>query len=102
MLGDADDGLDAGGLGFEDRVSRERGRHVDHRGIGACFFYGIGAGIEYRALQMGLAPAARRDTTDDVGAVGDALFGVEGALAAGKALDDEFGVIIDENAHDRS
>ena len=41
MLGDADDGLDARRLGFEDRVSRERGRHVDHRGVGACFFYGI-------------------------------------------------------------
>jgi len=42
---------------------------------------------------------ARRDAADELGAVGDGLFGVEGALLAGESLADDTGVLIDEDAH---
>ena len=41
---------------------------------------------------MGAAAFARADPTDELGTVGDGLFGMEGALATGEALTDDFGV----------
>ncbi|GAB1395633.1 hypothetical protein MASR1M65_04100 [Saprospiraceae bacterium] len=48
---------------------------------------------------MGGAALAGRDAADHLGAVGDGLFGVEGALRAGEALADDFGVFVDEDCH---
>jgi hypothetical protein len=45
------------------------------------------------------AALAGRDATDDVGAVLAHLLGVEGARGAGDALDDELGVLSDEDGH---
>src|ERR1700761_2093782 len=42
---------------------------------------------------------AGRDAAHHLGAVGDRLFGMEGALGAGEALADDFGVAIDEDRH---
>jgi hypothetical protein len=41
------------------------------------------------------AALAGRDAADQVGAVGDGLLGVEGALLAGEALADDLGVLVD-------
>ena len=35
----------------------------------------------------------------NLGAVGQRLFGVEGAVLAGKALNEDFGVLVNEYAH---
>ena len=45
------------------------------------------------------AAFARRGTADHLGAVGDRLLGMEGAVLAGKSLADDFGVLVDENGH---
>ena len=44
-------------------------------------------------------PLPGRDAADHPGAVGDRLLGVEGALAAGQALADDPGVLVDEDGH---
>ncbi len=44
---------------------------------------------------MDLAAFAGRDAADHLGAVGDGLLGVEGALSAGDALADDLGVLVD-------
>ena len=48
---------------------------------------------------MGLPTLARGHAADHVGAVGDGLFRVESALAAGEALADQFGVFVYEYGH---
>ena len=45
------------------------------------------------------AALAGRHAADDVGAVVDHFLGVEGADAAGEALDEDRGVLVDENCH---
>ncbi len=94
-LGDADDDLDAGIRRLEDRIGREGGRHVDHAGIGAGLAHRVVHGVEHRPVEVLLAALARRDAADQLGAVGDGLFGVEGALLAGEALADDLGVLVD-------
>jgi hypothetical protein len=46
-----------------------------------------------------LTALAGGNATHHVGAVGDRLFGVEGALFAGKTLTDYSGVFINEDTH---
>ena len=49
---------------------------------------------------MGRAALARRGAADDLGAeIGERLFGVEGAVLAGKALRDDLGVVVDQDGH---
>jgi hypothetical protein len=43
---------------------------------------------------VGLAALAGRDAADHLRAVGDGLFGMEGALLAGEALADDLGVLL--------
>ena len=88
-LGDAHHELDAGIGRLEDRVGRERRRHVDDAGGGAGFFDRIRHGVEHRQVQVLLAAAAGRDAADHLRAVLDALLGVERALLAGEALADD-------------
>ncbi len=45
------------------------------------------------------AALAGRHAADDVGAVVDHFLGVEGADAPGEALDEDRGVLVDENGH---
>src|SRR5690606_24466916 len=56
-------------------------------------------GVEHRQAEVLAAALARRHAADDLGAVVDHLLGVEGALGAGEALDDDLGVLVDQNAH---
>src|SRR5690606_7227216 len=101
-LGDGDDDLDARIGGFQDRVGRVRRRHVDDGGIGAGVGDRIGHGVEHRQAQVLGAALAGGHAAHDLGAVLDHPFGVEGALGAGEALDDDLGVLVDQNAHSNS
>ena len=56
-------------------------------------------GVEHRQAQVLLAAAPGRDAADQLGAVGDGLLGMEGALLAGEALADDPGVLVDQDAH---
>ena len=103
-LGDGDDQRDAGVDGFEDGVGRERRRHVDGGRVGAGRRLGLGDGVEQRHVgELGVgvlgAALAGRDAADDFRAVGSRLLGVERALAAGDALADHLGRLVDENGH---
>ncbi len=99
-LGDADDELAAGVDRLDDGVGRARGRHEDARGVGAGVLHGLFDGVEDGDLVVEALPAAAgRDAGDDVGAVLDAGAGVERAGLAGDALEDDPGVLVDEDAH---
>ena len=50
--------------------------------------------------KMLLAAAPRRDPAHQLGAVGEALLRVKGALFAGKTLANDLGILVDQNAHD--
>ena len=48
---------------------------------------------------MPLPAFARRHAADHFRAVGNRLFGMEGTLLAGEALADDFGVLVNQDAH---
>ena len=98
-FGDCDDQRDFRVDGFEDRVRCERGWDVDHARIGPGFGNRFMAGIEDRQIKVRLAAFARGHTTDHLRSVSNRLLGMEGALAAGKALTDDLGVFVDEDCH---
>src|SRR5207253_1615764 len=83
----------------EDRVGGKRRWNIDHGRIApgrrACFMNRI----EYREVEMARAAFARRHPPDHLGAVGDRLLGVEGALGAGEPLAQHLGRRIDEDRH---
>jgi hypothetical protein len=56
--------------------------------------------VEDRQAQMRGAALAGRHAADHLRAIGDGLFGMEGALRAGEALADDAGVFVDENGHE--
>ena len=56
-------------------------------------------GLEDRKADMLGSAFAGRYAADHLGAVGDGLLGVEGALGAGDALADHLGVLVDEDGH---
>src|SRR5690606_16087305 len=95
-FGDADDQLDAGECGFEDRILAECRRHVDHGSIGAGGGNCVGNGVEHRQTEVFGAALARRYTADHFGAVCNRLLRVQGALRAGEALADYLGVLVDQ------
>src|SRR5712671_1506268 len=98
-LGDADYQRDPGIGCFEDRVGGKGRRHVDHGRIAA----GIGArlvdGVEDREVEMAGTTFTRRHATNHLGAVGDRLLGVEGALGAGETLAQHLGRSVNEYRH---
>ena len=76
------------------------GGHEDERAVGAGLAHGVGDGVEDGHAVLGLlAAAAGRDAGDDLRAVLDAALGLEAALLAGDALDEDAGVRVDEDAH---
>ena len=79
-LGDADDQRDLGVDRLEDRIGGVGRRHVDHGGGGAGLGDGLGHGVEHRQVEMRGAALARRHAAHHLGAVGDRLLGMEGAL----------------------
>jgi hypothetical protein len=99
-FGDAHDELDAGVRRFENRIRRERRRHVDDARCRPGVLHRIRHGVEHRQIQMLLAPTAGRDAADHACAVLDAVFAVKRALLASEALADDPRVLVDQNAHD--
>ena len=79
-FGDAGDDFDAGIDRLKDGVGGKGGRDEDHRGIGTCRGDGFVAVVEDRAVEVALSAFAGGDAADELGAVGDGLFAVEGAL----------------------
>ena len=73
--------------------------HEDHAGVGAGGLDGLLAGVEDRHAEHFLAALAGGHAGDDLGAVLHHLLGVEAAFAAGEALDDDFRLGVDKDAH---
>src|SRR2546423_3136673 len=97
---DTDDQLDAGiGRLVDGRCGDRRG-HVDHRGIRLCRVHRFGHGVEHGdGVFEPLAAFAGRHTGNHRGAVGHHLLRVKRTVAAGYALYQEAGRLIDEDAH---
>src|SRR5580700_1777695 len=74
-------------------------RHIDHAGVGAGLLARFGDGVEHRQIEVRRAAFAGRHAADHFCAVGDRLLGMEGAVLAGEALADDFGVLVDEDGH---
>ena len=98
-LGDADDDLDAGLGGLDDRAAGERRRDEDARRVRALALDSLAHRVVDRPVEVGLPALAGDDAGDDVRAVLDHLLGVEGAFFSGQALHDEPGVLVNEDAH---
>src|SRR5665213_1360145 len=98
-FGDADDQRYFGVDRFQDGVGGERRRHIDGGRVRAHRLFRFAHRVENGKAQMGGAAFARRGAAHHLGAIGDGLFGMEGALAAGEALADDLGVLVDEDGH---
>ena len=85
---------------FQDRVGGEGRRHIDRASRRRrSSSLRLAHRVEHRQAQMRGAAFAGRDAADHLGAVGDGLLGMEGALVAGEALADDLGVLVDEDGH---
>src|SRR5205807_572600 len=95
--------LDAVLEGFEHRVLGERGGDGDDRAVDRAAMVSdrLGDRVEHRDAVDVAAEAARGHAADDLGAfaVVEALPGQIDGLAAGDPLDDEGGVVVDQDAH---
>ncbi len=98
-FGDADNQRDFRGDRLADRIRGAGRRHIDHGSVGAGLFFRFGDSVEDRPAQVRLAALAWRSAADDLGSVSDRLLRMEGAILAGKALGNDFGVRVDENRH---
>ena len=81
-FGDADDQLHLGVDRLKDGVGGKGRRHIDHRCIGPGDGARLVDRVEHRQVKVAAAALAGRDAADHLGAIGDGLFGVEGALAS--------------------
>ncbi len=100
VLGDDHDQLDAVLDRLEDGVAREARRHRDHRAVdGAVLGDHVAHAVVDRHAVDVAAGAAGRHAADDLRAVVEALARQVHGLAAGDALDDEGGVLVDEDGH---
>ena len=88
-LGDADDLRHARLGGLENRLGRKARRHDYERCIRTLVLHGIGHRVVNRNTLDVLPGTARRDARNDIGAVVAVAQRVEGALAAGDALDNQ-------------
>ena len=90
--------------GFHDGIGAKGWRHEDDADVGTRHLGGFFDGVEHRdgvvAVLDELATFAGRDARHDFGAVVEHLLGVEEALAPGDALHENFGIFVDEDAHD--
>ena len=69
-------------------------------GIGTCPVHCVVHGIENRQPEVGLPTLTGGNAAYHVGAVGQRLLSMKGALFAGETLADHTGIFIYENAHD--
>ncbi len=98
-LGDANYDFDASICRFHDRIRCKRRRDKKNRNIRTRRIHRILHRIKHRLVQVCLSAFSGRHAANDIGAVGDHLFGMEGAFFAGKTLNYNLGVFIYENAH---
>src|SRR3546814_10217987 len=84
---------------FQNRVSREGRRNVDHAGVDPGFRHCFRDGVEHRKADMSRTALARRHAANHLRPIGDGLLCMEGALRAGKALADHLGILLHENRH---
>src|SRR5690606_2254576 len=96
---DAHDQLNACICGFNDGIFAERCRHVDDGRFCTGLLYCLTHGVEHRQAQMLGTAFSGADATHHFGAVLNRLLRVESTLCAGKALADNLGVFIDQDAH---
>ncbi len=98
-FGDAHDERNFRIDGFENGIGREGRRHIDDGGIGAGLLARFHHRVEDGKSDMLRAAFARRHARHHLRAIGNRLFGMEGAVVAGDALADDFGFLVDENGH---
>ena len=98
-FGNADDDADARVRRLQDGVGGKGRRDIDHGGVGPGLAHGIVDRIKDGTVEVPGAALARGDAAHQLGAVGDGLFTVEGALLAGKALANDTGVLVNQYAH---
>src|SRR5215207_3089603 len=98
-LSDADHGLDARVDRLVDGVGREAGRNEDHRRVRASLARRLGHGVEHRDALDLTSAFPGRDAGDDVRPVVAVADTVERAFPAGQPLDDELGVVVDDDRH---
>ena len=107
-LGDHDEQRDLGVDGLDHRALGEGGRHERDGHVRAGLLDGLGDGGEDGQLDrvaVGVAVQHRRAGLAGVHAADDLRAGLEhecgvlGALAAGDALDDDLGVLVEEDRH---
>ena len=95
-LGDTNNQRHAGVDGLKDGIRGKGRRHIDDRCIGTGVGHRLANGIEDRKVKMCPATLTGGDTANHFRAIGNGLFGMEGALRAGKALTDDTGFAIDQ------
>ncbi len=96
------DGDDQGNLrirGFHDGVGRPGARNEDNGRVSSGIAHGFPHGIEDRHPILFGATLAGADASDDRGAEGEHLLGVEAALPTGHALYDQSRVFIYQDRH---
>src|ERR1051326_337569 len=99
-FGDTDNQIQSSIDAFEDGVSRKRRRHKNSGSSCAGLLCRFGDSIkDWHFVFEKLAAFARRDASDDLGAVGEAELGVPRAKAAGDALDEKFGLWSYKDGH---
>src|SRR5581483_2609670 len=98
VLRDDDDVLDARVDGLQHGVLGELRGHVDDAGVGAGLLHGVEAAVEHGQAVDLLARLARRHAAHDLRAEVQHLLGVERALVARDALDDDLGAPADGKA----
>mmetsp|Transcript_63472 Transcript_63472/g.200752 ORF Transcript_63472/g.200752 Transcript_63472/m.200752 type:complete len:332 (-) Transcript_63472:58-1053(-) len=96
-LRDANDQLDLVLKGLQDRGGREGRGHVDHRRIAVRALLGLSHRVEHGEAEVSGATLLWGHATDHVGAIGNRLLRVEGAVLAGKPLADDLSMLVHEH-----
>src|SRR5210317_163381 len=98
-FGNANNQTDSAISSFEDRIGCKRRWHVNHADIRACGGNCVTHRVVHRHAEVLLAATSRRYASDDLGAVLDALFSMEGPLVTRDALAEDLAVFVDQNTH---
>src|SRR2546426_606815 len=85
--------------GFHDGVGAERRGDEDEARHGSRVRHRFLRGVEHGPAEMGGAALPGRDAAHDVGAVRDHFLRVERPLVAREALDDDVGLLVEQDTH---